>query len=146
VDTNGYLIDVKVHSADIQDREGAVPLLESAKHKCPRVKAVFADAGYTGFLKAWMKENLGWDLLVVKRPMFKRQIFGQEIVLPDTSTKGRSGFPILPKRWVVERTFAWLGRYRRLSKDYEQLCDTGESLIQMASARLIMSRFANGYF
>ena len=146
MDTQGYLVEVKVLSADIQDRDGAVPLLEAAKPKGPRVSAVFADAGYTGFLKDWMKKALGWDLHLVKRPKFKRRIFGKEIEVPGMVVEEKRGFPILPKRWVVERTFAWLGRYRRLSKDYEQLCKTEETLIQMASARLIMSRFAKGYF
>jgi putative transposase len=146
VDTGGYLVEVKVHSAQIQDREGAKPLLEAAKPKCPRVTAVFADSGYTGTLKAWMKGALDWDLLLVKRPRFKRQLFGKEIVTPGMAVEEKKNFPILPKRWVVERTFAWLGRYRPLSKDYEQLCKSEETLIRMASARLIMSRFANGYF
>lgn len=146
MDTGGYLVEVKVQSAEIQDRDGAKPLLEAAKPKCPRVTAVFADAGYTGFLKDWMKRALGWDLLLVKRPKFKRRMFGKEIVTPGMAVEEKKNFPILPKRWVVERTFAWLGRYRRLSKDYEQLCKTEETLILMASARLIMSRFANGYF
>jgi len=146
VDTGGYLVEVKVHSAEIQDRDGAVPLLQAAKPKCPRVKTIFADAGYTGRLKAWLKGALDWDLLIVKRPKFKRRLFGREMVLQDKPTDEKPSFPILPKRWVVERTFAWLGRYRRLSKDYEQLCRTGETLIRMASVRLITSRFAHGYF
>ena len=146
MDTGGYLVEVKVQSAEIQNRDGAGPLLQAAKPKCPRVQAVFADSAYNGFLKAWVKEALGWDLQLVKRPKFKRRMFGREIVLEDMATEEKAGFPILPKRWVVERTFAWLGRYGRLSKDYEQFCETGETLIRMASARLIMSRFANGYF
>ena len=146
VDTNGYLVEISVQSAEIQDRDAAMPLLQAAKPKCPRVQAVFADAGYTGYLKAWLKGALGWDLLLVKRPKFKRRLFGKEVFVPDPATKGRSGFTIQPKRWVVERSFAWFGRYRRLSKDYEQLCRTEETMFRLAAIRLITSRFANGYF
>lgn len=93
-----------------------------------------------------MQAELGWNLLLVKRPKWKRRMFGQEFVVPGGPEEQPRKFPVLPKRWVVERTFAWLGRYRRFAKDYEQLCETVETLIQMASARLITSRFANGYF
>jgi len=81
-------------------------LLKKAKPKCPRVSAVIADAGCTGFLKQWMKCALGWDLLLVKRPRFKRCLFGKEIVMPGMATEEKKGFPILPRRRVVERTFA----------------------------------------
>ena len=79
-------------------------------------------------------------------PPSQRSLRGRWLHRVPQGLEEKRGFPILPKRWVVERTFAWLGRYRRLSKDYEQLCKTEGTLIKMASARLIMSRFANGYF
>lgn len=121
-------------------------MLEAAKPLCPRVRTIFADGGYVGPLKEWLKDTLDWDLILVRRPKFKRKLFGQEIVEPFPACDEKRGFPLLAKRWVVERTFAWLGRYRRLSKDYEGLCQTSELWIQMASARLISTRLAKNHY
>jgi putative transposase len=102
------LVAVKVHSADIQDRDGAklvvahVPLEEF-----PRLVKVWADGGHRGKLEEWVAEQTGWDLEIVSKPK-------------------EPGFHVLARRWVVERTFAWLGRFRRLSKDYERLCESEE--------------------
>jgi putative transposase len=113
VDVLGLLLAVYVHPADTQDREGAKGLLTRAKAKgFPRLQLVWADGGYSGLLlAAWTLVMTGWLLTIVER------------------AAGQVGFQVLPRRWVVERTLAWLGRYRRLSKDYEVLPQTSEAWI-----------------
>src|SRR3954469_14349318 len=123
VDTLGLLIAVVVTSAGVQDYHGAVPVLETVKGRCPRLKVIWADGIYEKqFLIDWVKAECGWELRVTKR-----------------SEKAK-GFQVLPKRWVVERTFGWLGRYRRLSKDYEVLPETSEAMIRMAMIHIMVRR------
>ncbi len=138
VDTMGSVLSVKVHAANIQDRDGAKPLMQSAKHKLPRVVIVWADRAYKGGwgpkrklrrLDEWMWRELWWLLEVVERPK-------------DESGGTLRGFTPIPKRWVVERTFAWLGRYRRLSKDYEFLSSSSEAMIYLASAHMLVRRLS----
>jgi len=97
---------VVVHTANIQDRDGAKLVLEQVKDSFPRLKLIWADAGYSGQLVDWVNSVCGWILEIVKR------------------SDDFKGFQVLPHRWVVERTFGWLGRYRRLSKDYEGLTES----------------------
>lgn len=118
----GLLLTVVVHAANIQDRDGAKQVFEKAKGCFPRLKLVWADGGYAGKLVHWLSELNGWSLEIVKR-------LGQ-------------GFQILPRRWVVERTFAWLGRCRRLSKDYEELTESSEAMIHIAMIHLMLRRLA----
>ena len=132
-----------VTGADIQDRDAAKPLLEKAKQHCPRVQLVWGDSAYGGKLQKWVEEHLGWMLEIVRKPPKTMRQMGGEMV---PNPAGVEGFKVLPRRWVVERTFAWLGRWRRLSKDYEELIKTGECIIQMIFARILIARFANGYF
>lgn len=115
VDTMGLVLSVQVHAANIQDRDGAKPLLRSARSKLPRLVTIWADQAYKGGwgpkkqlrrLDEWVWKELWCLLEVVERPK-------------DSSGRVLRGFHPLPKRWVVERTFAWLYKYRRLSKDYE---------------------------
>ena len=123
VDTLGLLIAVVVTSAGVQDYHGAKPVLEKVKGRCPRLKVIWADGIYEkGWLIAWVESECGWELQVIKR------------------TDDTKGFKLLPKRWVVERTFGWLGRYRRLSKDYEGLTETSEAMIQMAMIHIMLRR------
>lgn len=123
VDTLGLLIAVVVTSAGVQDYHGAKPVLESVKDRCPRLKVVWADGIYEKrWLIDWVRTGCGWELAIIKR-----------------SDKDK-GFKLLPKRWVVERTFSWLGRYRRLSKDYEKLPETSEAMIQMAMIHIMVRR------
>ena len=124
VDTIGLVLKVVVHPADIQDRDGAKLLLEAVKGLLPRLKLIWADGGYAGQLIAWVQEVCGWLLEIVKR------------------SDDQTGFVVLPRRWVVERTLAWLGRYRRLSKDYEALPETGEALVYAAMCHLMVRRLA----
>src|SRR5262245_37175489 len=123
VDTLGLLIAVVVSSANVQDYHGAKPVLNKVKDRRPRLKVVWVDGIYEKeWLIAWVKSECGWELQVIKR------------------TDDTKGFKLLPKRWVVERTFAWLGRYRRLSKDYERLPETSEAMIQMAMMHIMVRR------
>lgn len=123
VDTLGLLIAVVVTSANVRDYHGAEPVLTKVKDRCPRLKVVWVDGIYEkAWLIDWVKTECGWELQVIKR------------------TDNTKGFKLLPKRWVVERTFAWLGRYRRLSKDYERLPETSEAMIQMAMIHIMVRR------
>jgi putative transposase len=121
------LLTVVVTGAQVQDRVAAESLLACLRHKFSRVRCIWADQAYTGDLATWLWSLRPWRkirLEVVKRP------------------EGIKGFLLLPKRWVVERTFAWLGRYRRLSKDYEYLTQTSETMIRVAMIHLMVRHLA----
>lgn len=122
VDTLGLLLAVVVHAAALQDRDGAKLVLQKVRRHLPRLQLIWADGGYAGALVLWVRQQCGWILQTVLRPV------------------GVKGFVLLPRRWVVERTFAWLGRYRRLSKDYERLPETSETMIYIAMIHR-MSRY-----
>jgi putative transposase len=124
VDTLGLVLTVVVHSANIQDRDGARLLLERAKARLTTLKHIWADGGYGGALIDWVRSTCSWVLEIVRRPAESK------------------GFVVLPRRWVVERTLAWLGRYRRMSKDYEELTDTSEAMIHVAMINLMVRRLA----
>lgn len=126
VDTMGLVLLVVVHGANLQDRDGAKLLLEKAKNLFPRLRLLWADGGYAGKLVEWVKSTCGWVLEIVKR------------------SAEAKGFQLLRRRWVVERTFGWLGRFRRLSKDYERRNDTSEAMIYLAMSRLMVRRLARG--
>ena len=119
----GLVVAVVVHAANIQDRDGAKLVLQKLHGRWPRLKLIWADGGYAGQLIEWARSFGNWVIELVKRP--------------DTHQ-----FVVLPRRWVVERTFAWLGRNRRLSKDYEGLCETSEALIYLGMIRLLLRRLA----
>jgi putative transposase len=131
----GSVLSVKVTAANVQDRDGAKVLLREAKEKLPRLVMVWADRAYKGGwgkkkqlrrLDEWVWDELGCLLEVVERPKDE----GGTV----------KGFVPLPKRWVVERTFAWLSRYRRLSKDYEFHHCSSQAMIYLASAHLLLRR------
>lgn len=98
--------------------------MEKLGDRFPSLKKIWADGAYAGKLVEWAQSVRDWVLEIVKRP------------------EGASGFELLPHRWVVERTFAWLGRYRRLSKDYEAYASTSEAMIRLAMIRLMVGRLA----
>lgn len=130
VDTEGLLLTASVYSASIQDPVAARSMFEKAQPKMSRVQVVWADQGYnTKELRRWVEERYtskgGWRL---------------EIKAREWRTTKLSGFVVLPRRWVVERTFAWLYKYRRLSKDYEFFHHSSEAFIYMASAHLLLRR------
>jgi putative transposase len=118
----GLVLAVVVHAANIQDRDGAKLLFHRVKDCLPRLQLVWADGGYRGKLIAWLHGLTGWALEIVRR------------------CDDVTGFKVLPRRWVVERTFGWLGRYRRLSKDYEYLTATSEAMIHIAMIQLMLRR------
>ena len=124
-DTLGLLIGLRVHGADIQDRDGAPDLLKAVRHGFPWLAHLFADGGYAGPKLNGVLKKLGqWTLEIIKRS--------------DTA----KGFEVLPRRWVVERTFAWLGRCRRLAKDWETSIASAEAWITVAHIRLLTRRLA----
>lgn len=120
----GLVIGVVVHSAAIQDRDGAKLVFLNFFRSMPRMSLVWADGGYAGRLINWVWLACGWTLEIIKR------------------SDNIKGFKVLPRRWVVERTFGWLGRYRRLSKDYERLTETSVTFIYIAMVRLMARRLA----
>ena len=122
VDTMGLILMVVVHAANIQDRDGAKLVFDKIQDSFPKLHLIWADAGYAGLLVDWVKYFIGCVLKIVKR------------------SDPTSGFEVLPRRWVVERTLAWLGRYRRLSKDYEYLPETSETMIYAAMTHLMLRR------
>lgn len=126
VDTLGLILAVVVHSASIQDRDGAKLVIAKLLGCFPRLALIWADGGYAGKLIEWVKTLGGWVLQIVRR------------------CDDMKGFVMLPKRWIVERTFAWLGRYRRLSKDYEYLTASSENMIYLAMINLMVHRLKPG--
>lgn len=124
-DTNGLLLAVHVHPANIQDVHGAVPLLERMRHRFPKLRHVFADRIYRGAQLVDALSHCGpWTIEIVQRPL------------------GVKGFQLLPRRWVVERTFAWFGRCRRLSRDFEGSAATEVAWLLVAHLRLLTRRLA----
>lgn len=124
-DTNGFLLAVLVHPADIQDCHGAVPLLTKLRKSFPKLRHIFADRVYRGpQLREAMAPCGPWTIEIVERP------------------KGVKGFALLPRRWVIERTFAWLGRCRRLSKDFEHTIESATAWLVLAAIRFMTRRLA----
>ena len=120
----GLVLAVVVHSADVQDRDGARLALVRLVGRFPRLERIWADGAYAGKLVLWARNVGGWTLELVRRPA------------------NQNTFEVIPRRWVVERTFAWLGRYRRLSKDYEELPQTTEAWVYAAMTGLMLRRLA----
>jgi len=124
-DTNGLLLAVHVHPANVQDVHGAVPLLERLRQRLPKLRHVFADRIYRGEQLVKALSHCGsWQIEIVERPL------------------GVKGFKLLPRRWVVERTFAWLGRCRRLARDFEGTTATEVAWLLVAHLRLLTRRLA----
>ena len=157
VDTQGLVIEARLHSAQIQDREGIKILLDTnARDRLPeRLSHLWLDAGYTGLDKGagWVQKVLGWSAEIVRHPpkpapeevmMAWVREFDKEGVAIDLEKlmPGKGPRPFLPKRWIVERTFSWLSQNRRLSKDYERLPESGEAFIYVAMSRLMVRRLA----
>ena len=123
-DTEGNLVGLQVHPADVQDRDGAVDLLASIRSLCPWLRHVFADGGYAGEkLRNAMTDLGSWTFEIIKR-----------------SDEAKHTFELLPRRWVVERTFAWLGRCRRLAKDFEATIESAVAWVYIAHIRRLTRR------
>jgi putative transposase len=124
-DTLGLLIFVVIHAADVQDRDGAPLVLKAIRRRFPWLRHVFADGGYAGNkLKTAMRGHGQWTIEIVKRSDMAK------------------GFVVLPRRWVVERTFAWLGRCRRLAKNWDKSLESANAWTQIASIRMLTRRIA----
>ena len=124
VDTLGLLFAVVVTAASVQDRDGAKLLFQRLGGACKKVRLIWVDGGYRGQLLDWVATHCRFRLQLVLR------------------SDSKKGFQVLPRRWVVERTFSWLNHHRRLSKDYEQLVETSETLIYIVMIRLMLRRLA----
>lgn len=129
VDTTGLLFGAVVHAAGVQDRDGAPDVLASIRKSCPWLRHIFADGGYAGPKLRCALDKIGkWTLQIVKR------------------SDAAQGFEVIPRRWVVERTFAWLGRCRRLAKDWEKSIHSAEAWIDIAHIRLTTRRLARYWY
>src|SRR3984893_4470597 len=127
VDTLGLVLLVVITAANVQDREGARTLPATLARRFRRLRVIWADGAYAGDLQQWVRGLRKWGkarLEIVRKP------------------RGQRGFAVVPWRWIVERTFAWLGRHRRLKADYECLPETTEALIHIAMIRLMVRRLA----
>ena len=125
VDTRGLIVALVVHPADLQDRDGGRLVIQQLGTRFRRLQLIFADGGYAGRFVDWTRGWYGRFVEIVKRPESHR-------------------FVVLPKRWIVERTFAWLGKYRRLSKDYETRTESSEAVVLIAMTNLMLHRLCPG--
>ena len=123
VDTLGLVMVVVVTAASVQDRDGAKLVLARMRHTA-RLQKIWADGGYAGQLITWVRDNFGWDLEIKKRTEEK-------------------GFHLIKHRWIVERTFGWLGRYRLLAKDYAETIASSEAEIHLAMTHLMLNRLTH---
>lgn len=143
VDTLGLLLKVVVHVANLQDRAGVRLLLEPIKGMFPRMRKIWVDSGYTGTGAEWITTTMGWEVEVVKHPPRPRGLWVVPGQVVDWSLLERpKGFRHLPRRWVVERTIAWIGRFRRMSKDYEFLPASSEAMVYLTMIRVLLARLA----
>ena len=122
MDTLGLILAIVVHAASVPDRDGAYAVLAKLAGRFPRLRLIWADGGYSGAVAELVERTWGWTVEVVKR------------------VTGAQGFVVLPRRWVVERTFGWLGRYRALSKDYEQVPQSSEAVVLIAMIQVMLKR------
>lgn len=152
VDTEGLVLEVRLHSAKVPDADGVRLLLEQVRGRFARLSHLWLDAGYRGRGSKWVEEAMGLSVEVVRKPPKPipekvaerwamewvkegKEVDWQRLMPP-------KGFQVLPRRWVVERTFAWICHNRRMSKDYERLCATGEAFVYAAMTRLMVRRLA----
>jgi putative transposase len=156
VDTQGLVLKAKIHSARLMDRDGIKTLLEAARDSFPRLSHLWLDAAYNGQQKGadWVEKVLGWTAQIVRHPPKLAPEEVMKIWAKEWAKEGvaidwkkllpepRGSRTFLPKRWIVERSFSWISHNRRMSKDYERLCATGEAFIYAAMARLMVRRLA----
>jgi transposase len=155
VDTEGLVIEARVHSAKVPDRDGIRLLLEPLRDRLPRLSRLWVDQGCEGRGKEWTEWALGLDVEVVRRSpkpapdevlrAWAKAWFEEGRKVTSEELPKRRGFELLPRRWVAERTFAWLTHNRRMSKDYEKLTSTGEAFVYAAMTRLMASRLARAW-
>jgi len=141
VDTEGNLLAVKVTGAEQSDQQGAKLLLLPLRKALPRLQLLWGDSHYGGTFVDWLKQHLGWKMQTVLRAKIPtRGLLVAEGEEPDWEARFPSGFVPLPRRWVVERTFSWISRWRRLARDHEGLPQSSEAFITLAMSRRMLSR------
>jgi putative transposase len=140
VDTEGNLMEVKVTRADDSDLAGGKKMLEPLHGRFPRLKLIWGDSRYGGKFLEWAKEHFGWDVQTV-RGLGTAPDANTTEPKPKTKASPR-GFQVQPRRWVVERTFAWITRWRRLARDHEGLPETSEAFIKISASRRMLSHLA----
>ena len=148
------VLKAKVHSAKVPDQDGLRLLLQSARTGLSRLSHLWLDAGYEGRGRRWAEESLGLSVEVVRKPPKPIPDKVAMIWAKECAKEGKKidwqrlmpprGYVALPRRWVVERTFSWLGQNRRMSKDYERLCASAEAFVYAAMIRLMVRRLARG--
>jgi putative transposase len=137
VDTQGFLLAVVVHAANLPDRQGGKLVLNALGGAFPRLQRIWADQGYTGGLIPWTAQEHGITLDVVYPAFRQLRRYAPDL----TADLGDApGFHVVPKRWIVERTFSWIGRQRRMSKDYERQAGSAEAFIYLVGIRLLLIR------
>jgi putative transposase len=153
VDTEGLVLKAKIHSARIPDEDGIRLLMDPVRGRLSRLSHLWVDAGYQGRGKRWVEEVMGLSVEVVRKP--KKPLLPENVAkrwAEEWAKEGIKvdwqrlmpprGFQVLPRRWVVERTIAWICHNRRMAKDYERLCATGEAFVYAAMTRLMVRRLA----
>jgi len=153
-DTEGFVLKATVHSANALDQVGIKMLLRGADGQFPRLSHLWLDAGYRGEDKGadWVEKTLGWSVELVHRPRkpatekvlmrWAREWAKEGVAADRQRLLPPKGYLVLPRRWVVERTLSWIDQQRRMSKDYERLCASGEALVYAAMIRLMTRRLA----
>jgi putative transposase len=152
MDTEGLVLEARVHSAKVPDEDGIRLLLDPARDRLGRLSHLWVDAGYQGRGRRWAEEVLGVSVEVVRKPP---KLVPEEVAkvwAAEWAKEGKEvdwqrllpprGFKVMPMRWVVERTFSWLGQNRRMSKDYERLPESSEAFIYAAMTRVMVRRLA----
>jgi putative transposase len=152
VDTEGLVMKVRVHNAKVPDQDGIRLLLEPVRARFGRLSHVWVDAGYQCRGRRWTEEVFGVSVEVVRKPPKPVPEEVAKLWAREWAKEGKKvdwqrimpprGFRVLPRRWVVERTFAWISHNRRMAKDYERLCATGEAFVYAAMTRLMVRRLA----
>jgi putative transposase len=148
VDTEGFVLRAKVQNAKVMDWDGIKTLLQRADEHFPRLKHLWLDAGYRGEDKGkdWVEKKLRWNVDLVERPKtpapkevlmaWAEQWRKEDVKVDWQKLLPPKGFLVLPRRWVVERSFGWISHNRRMSKDYERLCASGEAFVYAAMSLL----------
>ncbi len=146
VDTQGNLLGVKVLGADGSDQAGAKTLLLPLKDQFPQLKLVWGDSHDAGTFITWLKEQVGWTMQPVRAlTVPKRGLLVPEGEQVDWDKLFPSGFRPLPRRWVVERSFAWITRWRRLCRDHEGLPQSSEAFITLSASSRMLTRLAPAF-
>lgn len=128
VDTLGPPMAVEIHSANIYNSKGACSVFESMRGNYPRLSKIIADGGYRRQLARWVQQKFGWIVEVLLR-----------------QNESPSKFNVIPKRWIVERTFSWLENYRRIALDYEYSIESAQTMVQTSFIQIMLKRFFNNF-